>query len=283
VIAVLGGLGAAFAWAIAILCTSRSTRMIGTASVLASVMLVGLTVTLPLVVASGRADLDAGTVALLLGAGVTSVVGLTLVYTALRTGKVGIVAPIVATEGAIAAVIAVLTGETIAAGTAVTLALIVLGVVLSAAEREPEDAVGGSGVVGRAAALAIGAAVCFGTGIYLIGRVSDDVPVPWAILPTRLLGVLAISLPVLLTSRLRLTRRAVPYIVVGGIAEVAGLASFTLGARHGIAVSAVLASQFAAVGAVAAYLFLGERLTRVQVAGAATITVGVALLSWLQA
>jgi drug/metabolite transporter (DMT)-like permease len=283
VIAVLGGLGAAFAWAIAILCSSRSTRMIGTTSVLASVMLVGLAVTLPFVAAAGVPDLDADTVALLLGAGVSSVVGLTLIYTALRTGKVGIVAPIVATEGAIAAVIAVLAGEAIAAGTAATLALIVLGVVLSAAEREPEDPGGGSGVVGRAAALAIGAAFAFGAGIFLIGRVSDDVPIPWAIMPARLVGVLAISLPLLVTARLRLSRGAVPYIVVGGIAEVAGLASFALGARHGIAVSAVLASQFAALGAVAAYVFLGERLTRVQVAGAVTITVGVALLSWLQA
>jgi drug/metabolite transporter (DMT)-like permease len=283
VIAVLGGLGAAAAWAIAILCSSRSTRMIGAASVLASVMVVGLTVTLPFVVVTGAPDLDTGTVALLLGAGISSVLGLSLIYTALRTGKVGIVAPIVATEGAIAAVLAVLAGETIAAGTAVTLAVLVLGVVLSAAEREPEDAVGGSGVVGRAAALAVGASVAFGAGIYLIGRVSDDVPIPWAILPARLLGVLVITVPVLLSSRLRLTRPAVPYIVVGGIAEVAGLASFALGARHGIAVSAVLASQFGALGAVAAYLLFGERLTRIQVAGAVTITIGVAVLSWLQA
>jgi drug/metabolite transporter (DMT)-like permease len=283
VIAVLGGLGAAAAWAIAILCSSRSTRMIGAASVLASVMVVGLTVTLPFVVVTGAPDLDTGTVALLLGAGISSVLGLSLIYTALRTGKVGIVAPIVATEGAIAAVLAVLAGETIAAGTAVTLAVLVLGVVLSAAEREPEDAVGGSGVVGRAAALAVGASVAFGAGIYLIGRVSDDVPIPWAILPARLLGVLVITVPVLLSSRLRLTRPAVPYIVVGGIAEVAGLASFALGTRHGIAVSAVLASQFGALGAVAAYLLFGERLTRIQVAGAVTITIGVAVLSWLQA
>lgn len=283
-VAVLGGLGAAFAWAIAILCSSRSTRMIGTASVLAWVMLVGLLATLPAVALADSPDLDAGTSGLLVAAGVCSVLGLTLIYAALRTGKVGIVAPIVATEGAIAAVIAVLAGETIAAGTAVLLALIVVGIVLSGIERAPADDDGRRGAaVGRAAGLAIASAFAFGAGIYLIGRVSDDVPIPWAMLPARAIGVAAITIPVWLTSRLRLTREAVPLLVAGGLAEIAGLASYALGARDGIAISAVLASQFAGIGAVAAYVLFGERLTRVQVSGAVIITAGVAVLSWIEA
>ena len=39
--AILGGLGAAVAWAVTLLCTSRATRMIGSGSVLAWVMLTG--------------------------------------------------------------------------------------------------------------------------------------------------------------------------------------------------------------------------------------------------
>src|SRR5436309_1043606 len=65
--------------------------------------------------------------------------------------------------------------------------------------------------------------------------------------------------------------------------EVAGFALFTVGSRHGIAVSAVLASQFAALAAVAAYFLFGERLARVQLAGVAAIVVGVGVLSALQA
>ena len=46
-------------------------------------------------------------------AGGGNVVGLLLVYGALRVGKVSIVAPIISTEGAIAAVLAVAAGEAI--------------------------------------------------------------------------------------------------------------------------------------------------------------------------
>jgi drug/metabolite transporter (DMT)-like permease len=67
--------------------------------------------------------------------------------------------------------------------------------------------------------------------------------------------------------------------VVSGLCEVAGFASYTIGARHGIAISAVLASQFAAFAAVGAFLLFRERLTRLQILGIAAIAVGVAVLS----
>ena len=71
--------------------------------------------------------------------------------------------------------------------------------------------------------------------------------------------------------------------MITGLAEVAGFASYAVGARHGIAIAAVLASQFAALAAVGAYLFWRERLTRVQVAGIALIALAVAALSVLRA
>jgi drug/metabolite transporter (DMT)-like permease len=86
-----------------------------------------------------------------------------------------------------------------------------------------------------------------------------------------------------LTSRLHLTRRALPLVVASGIAEVVGFASFAFGARHGIAISAVLASQFAAIAAVGGYVLFGERLTRIQLAGVVLILVGVATLTALTA
>ena len=60
-------------------------------------------------------------------------------------------------------------------------------------------------------------------------------------------------------------------------------ALFAVGSRDGVAVAAVLASQFAAIAAVAAYFLFKERLTRVQLAGVATIVAGVAILTALQA
>ena len=73
-----------------------------------------------------------------------------------------------------------------------------------------------------------------------------------------------------------LTRAALPFVVASGLCEVGGFACYALGSRHGIAVAAVLASQFAAVAAVAAYLLFHERLTRLQLAGVIAILAGVA-------
>ena len=80
-----------------------------------------------------------------------------------------------------------------------------------------------------------------------------------------------------------MTRTALPLVIVSGLCEVVGFASFAVGSRHGIAVSAVLASQFAALSAIGAYFLFGERLTRVQLAGVAAIVFGVAVLTASQA
>src|SRR5919109_3643581 len=138
-IAILGGLGAATVFATATLCSSRSTRMIGAGPVLAWVMMLGFLIVLPWAAVEGVPEgLDAGSVGWLAIAGIGNVVGLLLAYSGLRRGKVGIVAPIVSTEGAIAAVISVLAGEEIRQGVGVTLGVIALGILLAAATREAQ-------------------------------------------------------------------------------------------------------------------------------------------------
>jgi drug/metabolite transporter (DMT)-like permease len=279
-LAIAGGLGAALVFAVVTLCNSRSSRMIGPGPLLGWVMLIGLAILAPLAALEGVPDgLDGESIAWLAVAGVGNVVGLLLVYAALRAGKVGIVAPVVSTQGAIAAAVAVVAGESLAAGSGVLLAVIALGVFLAgsgASERgEPHEL--------RATLLAVAAAVAIGFSLYAIGRVSVDLPVVWALLPSRMVGVVAVTLPLLLRAELRITRAALPLVLVSGVCEVAGFACFALGARHGIAVAAVLASLFAAIAAVAAYFLFRERLARVQVAGVALIVVAVAALSGVEA
>ena len=80
---------------------------------------------------------------------------------------------------------------------------------------------------------------------------------------------------------LRLTRRVAPLVLTAAGCEVAGFALYTLGARHDIAVTAVLVSLFGAVAAVLARLVFEERLARVQTAGIATIVAGISTLSLL--
>ena len=200
--------------------------MIGGPSVLAGVSTTGLLLCAPFAIEAGVPDdLGRNELALLAVAGITNVVGLLCIYAALRVGKVSIVAPIASTEGAIAAVIAIVAGETIGIASGLMLATIAVGVI----------------------------------------------------------GFATIAVPLLLLGRLQMTRAALPLVVAAGFAEVIGFVSFAIGARHGIAISAVLASQFAAMAAISAYFLFGERVSRVQLVGVAVIAIGVAVLTALQA
>jgi drug/metabolite transporter (DMT)-like permease len=191
---------------------------------------------------------------------------------------VSIVGPISSTEGAIAALLAVAAGESIGGGVGATLCVIAVGVALASVVPEEH-----SGDPRLAVTLAGIAAVCFGLSLYATARVSDELPLLWAVLPARVVGVAAVTLPLAAARRLVLTRAAVPLVVASGLCEVGGFASYALGSRHGIAVAAVLASQFAAVAAVAAYVLFHERLTRLQLSGVVAIAVGVATLTALRA
>ncbi|HYT79347.1 MAG TPA: hypothetical protein VEQ37_08835 [Actinomycetota bacterium] len=73
-----------------------------------------------------------------------------------------------------------------------------------------------------------------------------------------------------------MTGRAAPLVVVSGLCEVGGFVLFGIGARRGIAITAVLGSQFAA------YALFREPLAKLQLAGVVAILAGVAILSGLQ-
>lgn len=299
-IAILGGLGAAVMWASSTLTGSRAGRLIGASSTLGWMMLVGLAVGAPLAVASGPLPaLTPELAAWLAGSGLGGVAGLMLVYRGLRVGKVGVVAALASTEGAIAAVLAVISGERLTLPVGLMLCVIVLGVVTVAlAGGGPVEAEfagtadGGTASAGDAAPLRPGlsperravlygaaAAVCFGISIYSTAKAGLSLPPFVAVMPVRVVGVVAVFLPLALTGRLRLTRRAAPMVAWIGVAEVLGNASYVVGARESIAVAAVLASQFAALTAVAAFLLFRERLSLHQRSGVVAIIVGVALLT----
>ena len=291
VIALVCGLATAVLWAATLLGSSRSARLIGAWSTLAWVMLIGLAVSVPLlVVTGGSPSFSEFELVHLVAAGLANSGGLLLVYAALRRGKVALVGPIVSTEGAIGATLAIIAGDPISAAAAGLLALIAAGVVLAAMERStdrpvtPERgprSVGGSTAV--TVALALGGALLFGINLYATSRIAVQLPVAWAILPARLAGVVGVSIPLILAGRLRMTRAAAPLVVLVGLAEVAGIATFATGARESAAVTSVVASQFAGIAAIAAFLLFGERLSRIQVAGVVIIAIGVGSLAALQA
>ena len=279
-IAILGGLGAAVMWAAANLTSSRAGRLIGSTSTVAWMMFIGLIIAAPLGLASGPVPpITLELTFWMACSGFGGVIGLLLVYRALRIGKVGVVTALASTEGGIAAILAVLAGESLTIPVAAMLCVIAAGiaaVALAAGEasgpvaaREERQAV----ILGALGALA------FGVTLYSTARVGQSMPPLMAVLPVRVCGFAAVFVPMALAGRLRLTRRAAPMVLLIGACEVFGNASYVVGTSQSIAISAVLASQFAAVAAVAAFFIFHERLSVAQRSGVVVIALGVALLT----
>ena len=229
--------------------------MLGASTVVAWVMVVGLVAGLvPAILATPAQPPEPSAIVLLVLAGLCNVTGLVFVYRGLRVGPVGIVAPITSTEGAIAALIAVLFGEALGLPAAVTLAMIAIGVVIAAIPAGGPDtgekpAVAGPLAIGDpvavpalddahvrpqrprlAAVYGVAAASLFGVGLFSAATaVGLGVPIIWVAMSARLVGLFGVALPLLARRRLRLTPAAAPLVVTAGLAEIDRLRPVRLG------------------------------------------------------
>lgn len=279
VTALLGGFGAALAWATGTLCATASSRRIGGMPTLAWVMLSGFVVAAPIAATSGWPEgLDGQAAVWLALAGLGNVGGLALLYTAMRGSEIGVLASIASTEGALAALMAIVSGERPAAITMIGFVPLLAGVVLialgpSAALRDPAPG------RRRAIALAAASAVMFGLSLFAAGHASEDVPLGWVALPARVVGVVVLAGLIGAGVRPLVGLRLGLLALIAGVLEVLGILSFAWGARDGIAVTAVISSQFSALTALGGFLLFRERLVRRQVMGVAVLAIGVALVA----
>ena len=261
--------------------------MIGASSVLAWVMVIGFTGSIPWAIADIRTTPGPATwqVAGMVVNGLSYAAGLLLAYRALVIGRVSIVAPIVSTEGGLAALASVTLGESLGLPTALVLAALAVGIVLASMERSGEGGPGGAdpALTRRTALLSIGAALAFSVGMTVSARLGPEVPISWIVLVSRGVGVVIIALPLLVRGRLRLSRQALPLVLVSGVLEALGSGLYVIGAHVSPAAAAVLSSQFAAITAVGAFILFGERLTRIQLVGVAIIAMGVTGLAVIRA
>lgn len=276
-ISIVFGLATAVLFASSGLMSSRAVKVIGSMSSVAWTMIVGLTITLPFLVTSGMPANLGDNLGWVVLSGAGNVAGLVFVGLAFRVGKVGVVAPIAATEGAISAVLAAVRGESLAPIIAFLLMVIVVGIVVAAIAPDPEPLDHERPVL--AVVLATCGAVCFGLSLYSTGSLSDELPIAWVLLPARLIGVVALAVPLAIMRRLRITRGTVPLVIGMGFAEVIGFTCFAIGAQYQVAVTSVLASQFAPIAAVMAYVLFRERLGRLQITGVAILVLAVTALS----
>ena len=278
VIPVLAGLTAAVMWGLSTVVASRSTKVLGSQGALAWVMLIGGALTLALAPISGVPHGISGTAwAWAIAAGFGSAFGLSMMYRALRIGKVGVVAPIASTEGALAALLAIALGERLTVGVAICLSVIALGIFVVTLRGSATD------IHLRPSLYAMAAACSFGIGLVGSSKAGHELGAIWTILVARIIGVSVIAGPLIVRRTLPRPGRVWWMVTFSALAELIGFAAFIGGSKNGVAIPAVLASQFAAVAAATSYVVFGERLGVRQRAGAVVIFVGVAALSLLRA
>lgn len=280
--AIVAGIAVACIWTVATLLSARASRTVGAPSALGAVMMIGLVASVPLLLIQPDQPVDlAPHLPWLLIAGGGNLVGLLLNYTALTRGNVSIVAPIAATEGAIAATISILAGEPVTALLVLALTVVVVGVVLTAWGPEGDASAGRPG--GPVfLAMAAGSALLFGASLYAVGHASEFVPGAWVVATGRILGTLFVALPLILSRRFRMTREVLPLVTICGLAEVAGFLIITWGARESIAITAVLSSQFAVLVPLVSMTVFKERLLRHQLLGAVLTGLGVGAVALAQ-
>ena len=276
----LGGLGAALGWASATLCAAGSSRRIGGMPTLAWVMLSGFLVSAPIAAATGwPAGLDGPAAGWLALAGGGNVAGLALLYAAMRTAEVGVLASIASTEGALAALIAIAAGERPALRHQHRLrpAAGGRGAGRGRAGREGAGA-GGRGTGRRSRWRRARRASSASASSPPAGRASRSPSAGWRSRP----GWWASSSwpapsPPAPGRWSRPASGTWPSRPAG--LRVLGILSFAWGARDGIAITSVVSSQFAALAALGAFLLFGERLVLRQLLGVGALAVGVAMVA----
>jgi drug/metabolite transporter (DMT)-like permease len=223
------------------------------------------------------AHLDGRSFAIGLAAGAGGGAGLAAFYRALAVGTMSIISPIVACGAVVPFAISIATGErpsTIAlAGAGVALA----GAVLASAEERRAAA----RERGQAVILAAIAAGALGLFTYFLGLGSREGTALSTLVGARV-GSLTLLLVLALALRapLRLGRGALLPVAAIGLCDVAANALFALASGHGLlALVSVLGSLYPVMTVLLAHVFLGERLTPIQLGGVGIALAGVAALS----
>jgi drug/metabolite transporter (DMT)-like permease len=288
-IAVLGGLAAAGCFSVSALLGQRASRAIGEIAAFAWMALWGLLLcAAPAIVGVLCTRVSAVALVQLAVAGALNVVGLVMMFAALRRGRVSMIAPITSSEGAIAALVAAIGGAALGVAVWVALGAVLTGVAVvawGAAAGSGDHAGEGGGAGGSslpAIALACLAAAAFGTELYLQGHAGAHVPLGLAIAPASAMGAALVTGPAAAIGRLGSPRGAVAATLGLGMVEVLGFVGYIIGARHSVPVTAMCSSQYATIAVIVGVVFLHERPTRLQYLGYGLIIAGVAAVSIAQ-
>ena len=212
-------------------------------------------------------------------AGVGNAIGLLAFYRAASVGPLSIAAPLGSLGAVVPVLVGVAQGEELGAQKLAAIAIALTGVAL-AARRSPAEPAAAAGDRRAAAGWALVSSLGF--GVFLAGMApAAEAGTFWAVAISRVaLLALFVTVALRLSSPLRVSGRDLPRVMVPGLLLFGGTMLYTAATREGdLSVVAVLGSLFPVVTVGLAFALLGERLSRVQAAGAAAAMLGGVLLA----
>jgi len=279
-VAILGGLGAALCWGIQQALSSRAARRSHPLIALVALLSVGLAAALPVAISQGIPSATASHWAFATLAAIADLCGLGLIFLAFQKGPLSLVAPLASAQGGAATLISVVLGERLSMLDLLGLGLVTTGmvVVLSHQYRHRQDPTGEQRFT--SVLQAMGSCLAIGVALYSLGQSATALGTPWTLVVLKAVGLMLLAITLRIRGFLVAPRRILPLILPAGILDNLGFASFLAGtAAGGLAVPAVLGSQFSVVAAVIGVVLFDERLSRIQALGLGTVIVGVAVLA----
>jgi len=221
-------------------------------------------------------ELQGGAAGYLLLAGVVQGLGMLFFTRALAIGPVGMLTGLLSLEGAGAALLSFVAGESIGGPIAAGLALCSIGGVLLVAARADD-------VPGRSVGLTLFAVACNAAGLFSLGYYDVNVALTMVIFngasAAVIAGLLKIQGGKLTTGHFESAFSEARPLLISALGLL-GLVAFTYGSREGsTAVTAVLSAQFAAVAAIGGYFHFSERMEPRQLLGFGILVCGVSLVA----
>ena len=280
---VLYGLIAATCWGLGDFAITSLARQVGTAKCLLLIQIFSLLSWIGLIWVfphTARASVAIWGIAAL--AGVFHVVGLVTTYRAFEIGTLSFVSPIASSFAIVTALLYVVTGKSPAPLALVGTLLLVCGIVV-VTRATPSD----GPITVKGVPEAITSAIGFGIMFWLIDVYVKE---PLGdVFPLILLKVMVTSYAAIATAREKKTDAPVPDMprvkiwqlaVLAALLDSAAWVATLFGYKHeNGAVVIALASLFSVVTIVMAWVFLKERLNRLQWIGVSVVLVGVLLVS----
>jgi drug/metabolite transporter (DMT)-like permease len=229
-------------------------------------------VAIPAALAVGDGGFEAAALYVGVASGLATSLAIGSEARAYSLGEVVTVTPLIALEGAVAAVLGIVTGSPVSAMTALALVLCAAGGVGVGLPK-------GFALRSPGVGWALVAAGGFGISLWVLGDTEAE------ILTVLFLANLAGALVLAAIARGEVhPRHTAPgmqaKLALLGVLNLAGLLAFTYGSRNGsLPVTAVLAAQFAVPAIVGGYAIHKERMTFVQGLSTVGLLVGVGILA----